>query len=188
MDNNAARNQKGRRIPITQQQLISIWCQEGWSNEDIHTALINKFGKRGTVSLRVIQNQTRDIRNRTSPWNRLQTNGYDAGLILELLFDLNKITQGKKTQFTEDEVAWIIWVCTAAPNLPPYGVWIIAQLYIYETTQHNPQFSQLDLFLGSKCWESVDRLIEYVEANGINHLQTISSGMNSLIIEVISKF
>ena len=99
---------------------------------------------------------------------------------MEILFDLNKRTKAKNIQFTEDEAEWIIWVCTAAPNLPPYGVWVISQLYIFETTQDNPHFSQLDLFLGSKCWESFDMIIEYAEAN-------LDDEQTSLILEVIAK-
>ena len=187
MVNNSARKLRDQKIPITQPQLISIWFREGWSNKDIHRGLTDKFGDKETASLRVIQNQTRDIKNKMSPWNRLKTNGYDAGLILEILFDLNKRTKRKKTQFTEDEAEWIIWVCTAAPNLPPYGVWVIAQLYIYETTQQNPQFSQIDLFLGSKCWESFDMILEYAESNLLTDLETHRDEQNSLILEVIAK-
>ena len=187
MGNNPARDQRGQKIPIAELQLISIWFREGWSNEDIHRGLTDKFGNKQPASLRVIQNKTRDIKNKISPWDRLKTNGYDAGLILKILFDLNKRTKGKKTQFTEDEAEWIIWVCTAAPNLPPYGVWVIAQLYIYETTQENPQFSQIDLFLGSKCWESFDMIIEYAEANLVTDSETSRDEQTSLILEVIAK-
>ena len=187
MDNNSGRKLRNQKIPITQYQLISIWFREGWSNKDIHRGLTDKFGNKESASLRVIQNQTRDIKKKMSPWDRLKTNGYDAGLILEILFDLNKRTKGKNIQFTEDEAEWIIWVCTAAPNLPPYGVWVISQLYIFETTQDNPHFSQLDLFLGSKCWESFDMIIEYAEANLDTDLETGSDEQTSLILEVIAK-
>ena len=187
MDNNSGRELRNQKIPITQYQLISIWFREGWSNKDIHRGLTDKFANKETASLRVIQNQTRDIKKKMSPWDRLKTNGYDAGLILEILFDLNKRTKGKNIQFTEDEAEWIIWVCTAAPNLPPYGVWVISQLYIFETTQDNPHFSQLDLFLGSKCWESFDMIIKYAEANLDTDLETSSDEQTSLILEVIAK-
>ena len=187
MDNNSGRKLRNQKIPITQYQLISIWFREGWSNKDIHRGLTDKFGNKESASLRVIQNQTRDIKKKMSPWDRLKTNGYDAGLVLEILFDLNKRTKAKNIQFTEDEAEWIIWVCTAAPNLPPYGVWVIAQLYIYETTQQNPQFSQIDLFLGSKCWESFDMILEYAESNLLTDLETHRDEQNSLILEVIAK-
>lgn len=191
MTDYSLRGRRGKKIPMIQRQLISIWGREGWSNRDIQVGLIAKIGEEGAASLRVIQNQTKGIKDGRIPWDRLQTDGYDAGLVLEILAELNRQTNGKKILFTQDEADWIAWICKAAPNLPPYGVWMIAQLYINESKQINPQFSQIDLFLGSRCWESFDSIIEYADANlPVNPDPRLERNMplDSLIVEVASKF
>ena len=188
MTNRSTRNRRGKNISITQRHLISIWCREGWSNRDIQISLIEKFGEEQATSLRVIQNLTKSIKEDEILWNRLQTDGYDAGLILEILSDLNKNTKGKKTAFTQAEAEWVGWVCKAAPNLPAYGVWMISQLYIDEAKQASPQCDQIDLFLGSRCWESFDSIIEYTNTNLRLDSKTNLKRHINLILEVTSKF
>ena len=143
---------------------MSVWCREGWSNADIRRGLIEKYGEDEAASLRLIQNVTKAIKDNRVPWNRLETGGYDAGFILEVLADVNQKANGKKTQFTQEEADWVAWVCKAAPDLPPYGVWMIAQLYMNETRVTNPQFDQLDLFIGTRCWKSLDSIKEYADS------------------------
>ena len=164
MINRVNKARKGKRIPMTQRQLMSVWCREGWSNADIHLGLIEKFGEEETASLRLIQNVTKAIKDNRVPWNRLETSGYDSGFILEVLADVNEKTDGKKPVFTQEESDWVSWVFKAAPDLPPYGVWMIAQLYMNETRAANPKFDQLDLFIGTRCWESLDSIKEYADA------------------------
>jgi len=164
MINKVNKGLKGKKIPMTQRQLMSVWCREGWSNADIQRGLIEKVGEDEAASLRLVQNVTKAIKDNRVPWNRLETGGYDAGFILEVLADVNEKTNGKKTLFTQEEADWVAWVCKAAPDLPPYGVWMIAQLYMNETRVTNPQFDQLDLFIGTRCWESLDSIKEYADA------------------------
>ena len=159
-----SRSRQGKRTPINQRQLIAIWHREGWSNGEIGAALVDKYGEDQAASIRVIQNITKEIRENRVPWNRLAAGGYDSGFILEVLADVNEKTNGKKTSFTQEEVDWVSWVFKAAPDLPPYGVWMIAQLYMNETRAANPQFDQLDLFIGTRCWESLDSITDYADA------------------------
>ena len=164
MTQKRSRSRQGKRTPINQRQLIAIWHREGWPNGEIGAALVDKYGEDQAASIRVIQNITKEIRENRVPWNRLEAGGYDSGFILEVLADVHEKTNGKKAQFTQEEADWVMWVSKAAPDLPLYGVWMLAQLYMGETRSANPQFDQLDLFIGTRCWESLDSITAYADA------------------------
>ena len=189
MTQKRSRRRQGKGTPINQHELIAIWHREGWSNREIGAALVDKYGEDQAASIRVIQNITKEIRENRVPWNRLEAGGYDSGFILEVLADVNEETNGKKTQFTQEEADWVMWVCKAAPDLPLYGVWMLAQLYMGETRSANPQFDQLDLFIGTRCWESLDSITDYADARMPIDLAGNSEGhvpQRHLTVEVAS--
>ena len=147
---------QGRKTPKDQVHFIVMKGRQGWSAQDISDALADRFGD-SARGLRTVQSILKASIDNQIPWDRLGTPGTDACLIFDVWAEVVRVSEGKKQELTQEEAEWVAWVRHAAPSLPLYYVWVVACLYMAET-RLSKQFTQLDVFLAFKPWESLEAM------------------------------
>ena len=147
---------QGKKTPKDQVHFIVMMGRQGWSAQDTADALADKFGE-SARGLRTVQNILKASIDNQMPWDRLRTPGTDVRLIFNVLTEVIRVSEGRKQELTQEEADWVAWVCHAAPSLPLYYVWVVACLYMAET-RLSKQFTQLDVFLAFKPWESLEAM------------------------------
>ena len=173
------KDNRGKPTNNRQTRLIHRLAREGWTGKEIADFLPNKFGETA-LHIRAVQNRIRPLKDHNTPWDRLSVSGKKSAKIMEVLRTVIAITKGRKREFTQAEVDWIIWIQGIAPSLPAQYVWRFAATYLTDMSDGKTDFTQLDNFLAFKPWESLNAQIDYETMTG----DVVDSELTELLIEI----
>ena len=173
------KDNRGKPTNNRQTRLIHRLAREGWTGKEIADFLPNKFGETA-LHIRAVQNRIRPLKDHNTPWDRLSGSGKKSAKILEVLRTVIAITKGRKREFTQAEVDWIIWIQGIAPSLPAQYVWRFAATYLTDMSDGKTDFTQLDNFLAFKPWESLNAQIDYETMTG----DVVDGELTELLIEI----
>ena len=154
------RDNRGRSTSIKQIKLIERMVREEFTVKEICAFLDQLYGD-NALQLRAVQTRAKEVRDNKLPWDRLTSSGAQAAKVLEVLRVVIEASEGRKQDFTQSEVDWIIWIQELAPTLPEIYVWQFANTYLTDSKIAGHGLRQLDHFLTYKPWESQEAAIEY---------------------------
>jgi len=154
------RDNRGRATSINQIKLIERRVREEFTVKEICAFLDQLYGG-DALQLRAVQTRAKEVRDNQLPWDRLTSSGAQAAKVLEVLRVVIEASEGRKREFTQAEVDWIIWIQELAPTLPEIYVWQFANTYLTDSKIVGHDFRQLDAFLAYKPWESEEAAIQY---------------------------
>ena len=154
------RDNRGRSTSIKQIKLIERMVREEFTVKEICAFLDQLYGD-NALQLRAVQTRAKEVRDNKLPWDRLTSSGAQAAKVLEVLRVVIEASEGRKQDFTQSEVDWIIWIQELAPTLPEIYVWQFANTYLTDSKIAGHGLRQMDHFLTYKPWESQEAAIEY---------------------------
>ncbi|MCK9487494.1 MAG: hypothetical protein M0R73_12490 [Dehalococcoidia bacterium] len=112
--------------------------------------------QRGGASLRTIQDRVRELLPRTSggdAW-RLEDADPDEGrAVLEVLAEMARVTNGKRSSLSRDQAAWVVRIDRAAPGLLAWDRYRLAVAYSARSARGEPT-ADLDMLVGFHPWAS----------------------------------
>jgi hypothetical protein len=93
-------------------------------------------------------------------WSPAETEGAEARIILDVLAELMRSSDGGVNTITRSEADWLVRLFHAAPGLHPHLTYRLAQTYIARLTRGEPTVD-LDTWIAFAPWLSNERMEAY---------------------------
>jgi hypothetical protein len=115
--------------------------------------------------LRTVQRYVRQFRygDAGDPWTLPSTECDGSAVVLAVLGEVIRRTEGRVTQITKGLASWIRSVQGAAPDLDLWSTYLMARLYLNRAEQGVPA-TDLDHYLALSPWRSQNDLSAYERA------------------------
>ncbi len=156
------------KTPVLQLNYIMILHSQNFSVNQIVDKLKEEFGSEARTK-RVVQRMIQGMgAKHQTQWQRHRTKGEDCALIADAMGAVWMRSGGKKTEPTQEEVEWLIWICKRVPTLPPYYQWVMATMYRIESLKPQPEYARYESFLNLKPWESNENMMAYNQIYNFN--------------------
>jgi hypothetical protein len=153
-----------------------------WGATQVHRALLAEFPRDPddpnapeAISLRKVQQELPKLRDRSGRW-ALSPEECDPAFLLEVEAALlgRKSWRWRPFALSIREVEWIRVIRLAAPELPAWSTWLLAQRVIgIELREKDTR--ALDVYLAMKPWRGADEWRVYVEAVAGLRLEQIAA-------------
>jgi len=153
-------------IPKLAQDLVRELALDGLSTAQIlrrvnASLVLNGMNEIGEQSVR---RYARSFRGEGRIWGLThESDGKRARLVLEVLDVVQRRTEGRRQFVTIGEANWIVKLREAAPTLPPWQAYRLANLYASRTPEEGEGEStaDLDAYLAAEPWHD-NKVTDYI--------------------------
>lgn len=154
------------RIDGDIQDIIDELALKRWGPSQIHKRLqlledqgklpLSPRGETRIPDVRTVQRRVKDLtpRDPLVPWRWWEDDPDDARLALDVLAEVIVRTEGRVTQFTQREAAWISRLCRMLPDVPPWAIYMLARGYYMVVEDEGPQYLAPEDLLFFTPWRS----------------------------------
>lgn len=154
-----------KKIPGLIADTVSDLLARGWGPAQIDEELRRRVGLRGDSlfglpypSLRTVQRMARSAGAASPAWQLGDPATTDARPVLAALAEVLRRSEGKRSQLTRAEAAWVMRISHAAEGIPPWWAYRLARLYIARGEHGTEDIEQI---LALRPWDGPDAFARY---------------------------